>query len=237
MRGRVDGGHAREFRTCGSGLHVPTPPKGLARLNRAYLATPTRSAEECRYPLRMHSPDRIHGHLTVVCGPMFAGKSTELVRVAAAARAEGRDVRAFKPRRDTRYDAAAIVTHTGVSIGATAVDDAVRVLTDGRGASLVIVDEAHFFGSTLVDPVLGLLAGGSSIVIAGLERDHRGEPFDPFPRLLCEADTVLKVTCPCARCGAPALHSQRLIESSERIVVGGAEAYEPRCRACFTPGK
>lgn len=168
---------------------------------------------------------------------MFAGKSTELVRLSAAAKAQGRVVRAFKPRRDTRYDAAAIVTHSGVSLAAFAVDDALSVLTEGQSASLVLVDEGHFFGPELVDPVLRLISSGCCVVVAGLERDHRGEPFEPFPRLLCEADAVVKLTCPCARCGEPALHSQRLIASCERIVVGGAESYEPRCRACFAPGK
>lgn len=175
--------------------------------------------------------------LTVICGPMFAGKTSELIRrYEAAALANGR-VRVFKPLRDVRYDPGAVVTHGGKSIAASAVEAAGRILLDGIGADLVLIDEAHFFGPTLLEPVLALVNAGQSVVVAGLERDHRGEPFDPFPRLLCEADTVVKLTCPCARCGAAAVHSQRLIDSSERIVVGGAESYEPRCRTCFVPGK
>lgn len=175
--------------------------------------------------------------LTVICGPMFAGKTSELIRRYEAAALANLRVCAFKPQRDIRYDPSAVVTHAGKSIAATAVESPSRILLDGLGAELVLIDEAHFFGSPLLEPVLGLINAGHSVVVAGLERDHRGEPFDPFPRLLCEADTVVKLTCPCARCGAAAVHSQRLIESSERIVVGGAESYEPRCRSCFVPGK
>lgn len=178
----------------------------------------------------------IRGHLTVICGPMFAGKSTELIRRAAAATQAGTRAAAFKPRRDTRYNPGAIAAHTGATLACTTLDapESLDRLTD---ATLVLIDEAHFFGQALVDPVLTLLSQGRSVVIAGLERDHRGEPFEPFPRLLCEADEVVKLTCPCARCGHPALHSQRLTDSTERIVVGGAESYEPRCRSCFRPGR
>ncbi len=168
---------------------------------------------------------------------MFAGKTTELIRRYSSAVESGHRTRVFKPRRDVRYDPDAIVTHGGVSIAACPVEGAARILVEAIGAEFVLIDEAHFFGSALVEPTLSLVGAGVGVVIAGLERDHRGEPFEPFPRLLCEADTVVKLTCPCARCGASAVHSQRLIDSRERIVVGGAESYEPRCRSCFVPGR
>jgi thymidine kinase len=177
------------------------------------------------------------GGLTVICGPMFAGKTSSLLRAAAAAEQAGHPWVAFKPRRDTRYDAGSIVTHAGGTLNCTVIDDPRHILPAAHGVTAVLIDEAHFFGAPLVEPVLALIARGCLVTVAGLERDHRGEPFEPFPRLLCEADAVLKLSGPCARCGAPAVHSQRLIDSSDRIVVGGAEAYEPRCRACFVPGR
>ena len=195
------------------------------------------------------------GRLVVICGPMFAGKSTALLDRARAAHAAGRRVLAVKPAGDDRYDASAIVTHAGEQARARALHHAGEVLSvcaehPGGPPEVVIIDEAHFFGDELVAPVLALLAGpgvgggagggatgaGCEVILAGLERDHRGEPFAPLPRLLCEADEVVKLTGRCARCGGAAIHSQRLVASGERIVVGGAEAYEPRCRACFVPG-
>jgi thymidine kinase len=198
------------------------------------------------------------GRLVVICGPMFAGKSTALLDRARGAEAAGRRVLAVKPARDDRYDASAIVTHAGEQVQARALHHAGELLSayaehPGGPPEVVIIDEAHFFGDELIAPVLALLAGpgagagagggasdgggaGCEVILAGLERDHRGEPFAPMPRLLCEADEVVKLTGRCARCGGAAIHSQRLVASRERIVVGGAEAYEPRCRACFVPG-
>lgn len=162
---------------------------------------------------------------------MFAGKTTELIRRAHAAGTA--DALVLAPARDTRSGPACIRTHTGVMLPARTLADAAEI--DALPATLrfIAIDEAHFFGHALIAPVQRLLAHGCDVTIAGLERDHRGEPFEPFPALLCEADEVIKLSSPCARCGAPALHSQRMIASDERIVVGGAEAYQPRCRTCF----
>lgn len=172
---------------------------------------------------------------------MFAGKTTALINhiaVAAASRGITRTL-VFKPARDTRYDAhSEIVTHSGKRLPATAIVDTAEItLAPNLADTHIAIDEAHFFGNALIAPVTLALTAGASLTIAGLERDHRGQPFDPFPWLLCEADEIIKLTSPCARCGQPAIHSQRLVASADRIVVGGSEAYEPRCRACFVPGK
>lgn len=172
--------------------------------------------------------------LIVVCGPMFSGKSTELIRRLAAGAAHG-PVLAFKPRRDDRYHPNDIAAHTGVTYPAVPVDTASEIGPAAARAGVIGIDEAHFFGASLTPVCAALLARGVSLVVAGVERDHRGRPFEPFPSLLCEADEVIKLSGPCARCGAPALHSQRMVESQDTIVVGGAEAYEARCRACFRP--
>ncbi len=168
---------------------------------------------------------------------MFAGKTTELIRRMQAAAGDGRPVLALKPARDTRYHNDFLATHTGVRFPARAVDsdlgDAIRAAAPG---SVVGIDEAHFFGDALVEPVTDALARGVSLILAGVERDHRGRAFAPFPTLLCEADKVVKLSARCAVCGRPAIHSQRMIPGDEAIVVGGAEAYQARCRTCFRPG-
>jgi thymidine kinase len=180
------------------------------------------------------------GTLTVICGPMFAGKSTALIARAHAARAAGRRVAIIKPAWDDRYDAARIVTHHGLVEDATPVRTAADILeVVARGGvmpELVLIDEAHFFGDALVAPVLALVRDGAAVVVAGVERDHRGGAFAPFPALLVEADEVVKVSAVCARCGGSAVHSQRMTSDDAHIVVGGAEMYEARCRACFEGG-
>ncbi len=168
---------------------------------------------------------------------MFSGKSTELIRRLQAAAAAGQSTLAFKPSHDTRYHAEAIATHNGATLPAGAVETAAGILTHAADARTIGIDEAHFFGIALIDPIRALLARGVRVIVAGLERDHRGHHFEPFPWLLCEADEVVKLAAPCSVCGQPALHSQRLVDSPDRIVVGGAEAYQPRCRDCFQPGR
>lgn len=179
------------------------------------------------------------GRLEIICGPMFAGKSTELIRRLREARHAQLDVAVFKPETDTRSGAASIRTHPGDRLDALPLKSASRLIeaipSADRGL-VVGVDEAHFFGSELIAPVRELLRRGNRVILAGVERDHRGQPFEPFPTLLCEADEVVKMAAVCGVCGGPAVHSQRLVRSDAAIVVGGAESYQARCRRCFEPG-
>lgn len=179
----------------------------------------------------------VNGRLEVICGPMFAGKTTELLRRLGEAERAGVSVRAIKPARDTRYRVAEIATHTGQARAAEAVADAAGVLGASEGAAVVGIDEAHFFGSDLMPVVVTLIGRGVRVIAAGVERDHRGLPFEPFPALLCEADEVVKLSGTCAVCGQPSVHSQRMIDSDAPIVVGGAGMYQARCRRCFEPGR
>jgi thymidine kinase len=129
------------------------------------------------------------GRLEVVCGPMFAGKSTRLLARCAELAAAGLAVQAFKPARDDRYDGARhIVTHDGRRLEARPVVDAAEVLA--ADAPAVLVDEVHFFGDAIVEPCLRLVRSGRVVIVAGVDRDHRGRPFAPFPALLCEAEGV-----------------------------------------------
>lgn len=173
--------------------------------------------------------------LEVICGPMFAGKTTELLRRTDAAAASGLAVGLFKPSADGRYDPQAVVTHPGAARPAIPIASPGAIPEHSRGVDVVGVDEAHFFGAALIPACREILRRGGRLIVAGLERDHFGEPFEPFPWLLCEADEVIKLAGPCASCGRPAVHSQRMVDQPGRIVVGGVGAYEARCRACFRP--
>lgn len=169
--------------------------------------------------------------LLAICGPMFSGKTTALI----AHLAQHPGALAIKPAIDLRYAAAEIVSHTGQRIPAHAVSIAAEIEPLARDAAVIGIDEVHFFGRDLTPICRRLLLVGKSVVLAGLERDHHGEPFEPFPTLLCEADEVVKLNSPCAVCGRPAIHSQRMVQTPGRIVIGGAESYQPRCRECFQP--
>ncbi len=176
--------------------------------------------------------------LEIICGPMFAGKSTELIRRLNTARAAGQHAIAFKPAADTRSGRATIRTHRGETFDALPVAKPAHIihLLPPTPDAAVGIDEAHFFGADLIAPVRALLKRGVRVIIAGIERDHRGRPFEPFPTLLCEADEVVKLASVCGVCGGVAVHTQRLVPSDAPIVVGGAETYQARCRNCFQAG-
>ena len=174
------------------------------------------------------------GRLEVIYGCMFSGKTTELIRRLTAARDSGLTVLAIKPRSDYRSGTARLATHTGAFLEAMDVEDASQIPDAPR---VVGIDEAHFLGHELVPVCRRLLALGRRVVVAGIHLDHMGRSFAPFPDLLSIADESLQLFAPCARCGRPAIHSRRKTPgvSQERILVGGADLYEPLCTGCFGP--
>ncbi len=173
------------------------------------------------------------GRIEIIRGCMFSGKSTELMRRLRAASGSV----AIKPARDTRAGGAWLTTHTGDRMGAASAGGPEDVVTLARGIGVVGIDEAHFFGVSLVYACRVMKAEGKRVIIAGVGLDHFGDPFEPFASLAGDADEVAELTCPCAVCGRPAIHSQRMGTSMERIVVGGATEYQARCAACFVPSK
>ncbi len=177
------------------------------------------------------------GWIEVVCGPMFSGKSEELIRRLRRARIARKRVQVFKPAMDKRYSADEIVSHGDQRMPSEVVTNAKEILTkiDWR-AEVVGVDESNFFGLDLVDVAAQLADSGKQVVIAGLDTDYLGRPFTPMPELLCMAESITKTLAICVQCGNPAKHTQRLVESNDLIVVGAAGSYEARCRRCFEPG-
>ena len=178
---------------------------------------------------------RRRGWVEVVCGSMFSGKTEELIRRLKRARIARQRVALFKPALDTRYDAEAVVSHDATALPATVVHTADQVTLLVGDADVVGIDEAQFFGPELVDAVERLARDGKRVVVAGLDQDFLGRPFEPVPQLMAVAEHVTKLHAVCVRCGAPANHSQRIVAQGARVLVGEAEAYEPRCRRCFRP--
>jgi len=177
------------------------------------------------------------GWIEVVCGPMFSGKSEELMRRLRRARIARKRVQVFKPAVDDRYSADEIVSHGDQRMKSEVVASAKEILEKLDWRTQVLgVDESNFFGLDLVDVAAHLADAGKQVIIAGLDTDYLGRPFTPMPELLCVAESISKMLAICMRCGNPAKHTQRLVESGDLIVVGAAGLYEARCRGCFEPG-
>ena len=177
------------------------------------------------------------GWIEAICGPMFSGKSEELMRRLRRAKIARKRVQVFKPIIDDRYSVDEIVSHGEVRMKSDAVNSAADIVAklDWR-THVVGIDEANFFGQELVEIVTQLADSGKQVIVAGLDTDYMGRPFPPMPDLLTLAEAITKTLAICMRCGNPAKHTQRLVESNDLIVVGAAGMYEARCRRCFEPG-
>lgn len=176
------------------------------------------------------------GWIEVICGSMFSGKSEELIRRLRRAKIARQKVQVFKPMVDDRYSEEHIVSHDDQRISSESVSCAREIL--GRtdpDTQVVGIDEAQFLGMELVGICERLANEGKRVIVAGLDQDFRGQPFEPIPQLLAVAEHITKTMAVCMVCGQPANRSQRLVASDERVVVGAEGAYEPRCRRCFQP--
>ena len=177
------------------------------------------------------------GWVEVICGPMFSGKSEELIRRLRRATIARKRVQVFKPVIDTRYAEHEIVSHGDLRMKSEVVSSGAEILDRVDWRSEVIgVDEANFMGASLVDVAQRLADSGQQVIVAGLDTDYLGRPFAPIPDLLALAESITKTLAICVRCGNPAKHTQRLRGADDLIVVGAAEMYEARCRRCFEPG-
>ena len=177
------------------------------------------------------------GWIEVITGSMFSGKSEELIRRIRRAQIARQSVQIFKPKVDDRFGAEEIVSHSDMKLPSDSVGSAGEILERTRaGTEVVGIDEGQFFDASLVQVANALADRGIRVIVAGLDQDYMGRPFDPMPQLLAVAEYVDKTLAICMRCGAPANRSQRLVSATDRVVVGGAHEYEARCRHCFRPG-
>ena len=185
---------------------------------------------------------RPHGQLELICGPMFSGKSEELMRRLRRVGYARKHAILVKPAIDDRYSVDEVVSHEGQRMAARVVSAPDAILQLAAGADVVGVDEGQFLDDSLIDVCEELIERGIRVVIAGLDMDYRQLPFGPMPRLLAMADEVAKLKAVCHSCGEAAMFTQRLVDgkpapfSGETVVIGGLDSYEARCRSCFQPG-
>jgi thymidine kinase len=176
------------------------------------------------------------GWIEVIVGSMFSGKSEELIRRLRRAQIARQRVQIFKPTVDTRYAGDHIVSHGELRIpsecASSARDLLARVAPD---TEVVGIDEGQFFDAELPAVCTELAARGVRVIVAGLDQDYLGKPFEPMPQLLAVAEYITKTRAICMVCGNPANHTQRLVASRDRVLVGASGMYEARCRRCFDP--
>jgi thymidine kinase len=176
------------------------------------------------------------GWIEVIVGPMFSGKSEELIRRLRRAEIARKRVQIFKPSIDNRYSKTGIVSHSGLEIQSDPVTSADEIIRKTNLLTEVVgIDEGQFLGEGLITVCQKLAEAGKRVIVSGLDMDYLGRPFEPMPKLLTMAEEITKLLAICIRCGNPAVHTQRLVHSDELIVVGAKGMYEARCRRCFEP--
>ena len=173
------------------------------------------------------------GWIEVICGPMFSGKTEELIRRLIRAQIAKQVVTIFKPSLDDRYSEDYIVSHNKRKIKSIAIKNIKDIHKYSKDSDVVGIDEAQFFDNTIIDICKKLAKKGKRIVIAGLEKDYQAVPFGPMPQLLVDAEYVTKVNAICMQCGNPANFSQRITDEKKQVVIGEIDKYEARCRKCF----
>ncbi|MCT1901191.1 thymidine kinase [Oceanobacillus sojae] len=184
----------------------------------------------------MHVMKR-NGWVELICGSMFSGKSEELIRRVRRATYAHLNVCVFKPAIDNRYDETAVVSHDGRTTIAKSIQDAAEILVEIEpNVDIVAIDEVQFFESNVIDVIEELVHKDIRVIVAGLDMDFRGVPFEPVPQLMALSESVTKLNAICPICGSPASRTQRLIDGKPAsyddpvILVGASESYEPRCR-------
>jgi thymidine kinase len=176
------------------------------------------------------------GWIEVVTGSMFSGKSEELIRRLRRAQIARQKVQIFKPLIDNRYSDDHIVSHSDMRIPSRAVrgsEELLELVDDDT--EVVGIDEGQFFDAGLPPACTTLANRGKRVIVAGLDQDYLGRPFEPMPQLLAIAEYITKTLAICVVCGNPANHTQRLVPSTDRVLVGASGLYEARCRHCFDP--
>ena len=175
------------------------------------------------------------GWVEMICGCMFSGKTEELIRRLRRAQIAQQSVIVFKPSIDDRFDVQDVVSHNEQRIPSLPVKTAREIEEKAVDAQVIGIDEVQFIEGDLPAAVRRLANAGKRVVVAGLDTDYRGEPFEPVPTIMCEAEFVTKLMAVCHKCGASAHRTQRIGGGTERVIVGGKALYEARCRNCWEP--
>jgi thymidine kinase len=164
---------------------------------------------------------------------MFSGKTEELIRRLRRAQIAQQKVAIFKPLIDNRFSDDHLVSHSEQRIPSIAVDDVREILEKSKDARVIAIDEGQFFGNEIIEVCQTLADQGKRVIVAGLDQDYRGAPFEPMPQIMAIAEYVTKTLAICVICGNPANKTQRVTQQTDRVVIGAQDAYEARCRNCY----
>lgn len=182
-------------------------------------------------------PGDRRGWIEVICGSMFSGKTEELIRRLKRAKIANLKVEIFKPSIDVRFDPNAIMSHDSNFIHSTSVANSREILQFADNVDIIGIDEAQFFDNDITNVCEILALGGIRVIVAGLDMDYKGRPFEPMPQLLAVADFITKLHAICVKCGNLASMSYRKSASEEQVLLGEQDVYEPRCRKCYYEGQ
>jgi thymidine kinase len=173
------------------------------------------------------------GWIEVICGPMFSGKTEELIRRLKRAKIANKKVAIFKPDIDIRYSADEVVSHNSTSISSIRIKRPIDLLAYYDDAEVIGIDEVQFFSDKITEVIVFLAIKGKRVIVAGLDMDSNGKPFGPMPSLLAVAEYVTKLHAICIECGMLANHTYRLSEETDLVVIGTLDKYMALCRHCF----
>lgn len=186
----------------------------------------------------MYGPKN-HGWVEVIIGPMYSGKSEELIRRIRRIKIAKQKAQVFKPEIDNRYSKGDVVSHCGTKVDAVPVKNSAQILELlDADTKVIAIDEVQFFDEGIIDVITTLADSNKRVICAGLDMDFRGIPFGPIPTLLAIAEFVDKIQAICMVCGNPATRTQRLINGKPAryedpiVLIGATESYEARCRKC-----
>lgn len=173
------------------------------------------------------------GWIEIICGPMFSGKTEELIRRLKRALIANNVLKIFKPAIDNRYSSTHIVSHNKNSIESEVVEKSIDILKKSKDADVVGIDEVQFFDDDITDIANQLADKGKRVIIAGLDRDYLSNPFDSVSQLLSNAEVITKLNAICILCGDKAFFSNRISDENKQLLVGEKDKYEALCRECF----
>lgn len=182
--------------------------------------------------LSPHAMPKDTGWIEVIAGCMFSGKTEELIRRLRRAKIAKQNVKIFKPKIDNRYSENNIVSHSEQALPSILIENINEIFNHSADAQVIGIDEAQFFNKEIVDICNKLAEQGKRVIVAGLDQDYRGIPFEPMPQLLAIAEYITKTLAICVVCGNPADKTQRTSGTSDLVQVGASDSYEARCRKC-----
>ena len=181
----------------------------------------------------MKNKNHMFGNIEIICGPMFSGKTEELIRRLKRSIIAKNKVRVFKPEIDNRYSDNLVVSHNNNSIESIAIRNVKDIINLSKNVNIIGIDEIQFFDDKIVDICKTLANNGKRVILSGLDKDFKGRPFGAIPSMLCEAEHITKLNAICNICGNYAYFTKRIAKDKKQILLGELDKYEANCRNCF----